>query len=172
MGAAGKEYPLMTEEDIYALPIKQALADPGVVFSWATAPKLDLAIHAIERWGLHFRGVAHNWVKTTKAGEIIHGQGTRPTYSKPLTEYLLLATTCRRGRPFPLLDEALPHTVLHPRLRHSEKPQIFRDLIEAGYGKRRRLEIFARSRHPGWHAWGNELCQIPGPPLLPPDLVL
>jgi N6-adenosine-specific RNA methylase IME4 len=38
---------------------------------------------------------------------------------------------------------------------HSQKPQVFRDLIEP-FGENR-LEMFARIKPDGWDIWGNEL---------------
>jgi len=127
------------------------------VFMWATCPRLHFAIALIEAWNLHYRGVAYVWVKTTRAGKIINGQGVAPTFTKPTTELLLVATTKPTGRPFPILNLAQPQVVLHPRAAHSEKPAIFRTLIEDLCGDRTRIELFARSHAPGWHAWGAEL---------------
>jgi len=156
--AAGKHYPLMELSELAALRVGQdLLSNPGALFLWATGPRLDFAFDLIRAWGLHYRGVAHVWVKTRKDGTPIHGQGIPPTYSKPTTELLLLATTKPRGRPFPLLDSALPQVVFAPRGKHSEKPAVFRDLIARGYGDRSRIELFARSHAPGWDAWGNEI---------------
>lgn len=159
--AAGKHYNLMPMDEIKKLPIRSILNKPGAVFCWATAPRMHFAIQAIEAWGLKYRGVAHVWVKTRKKDNgIIHGQGIRATYSKPTTEYLLLATTSKQGRPFKLLDEKLPQVVLTPRVSgkksHSSKPPVFRQLIEQAYGKRSRIEIFARGKVPGWDVWGDQ----------------
>lgn len=159
--AAGKHYNMMTLDQIKAMDIKGIINRPGVLFCWATAPRLHFAIEAINAWGLHYRGVAHVWVKTRKSDNgIIHGQGIRATYSKPTTEYLLFATTSKQGRPFKLLDEKLPQVVLAPRVSgqksHSSKPAVFRKLIEQAYGQRSRIEIFARGKVPGWDVWGDQ----------------
>ena len=46
---------------------------------------------------------------------------------------------------------------LQPRGAHSEKPAIFRDLIEELCGHRPRIELFARSQAAcGWDVWGAE----------------
>jgi N6-adenosine-specific RNA methylase IME4 len=154
--AAGKHYDLMLQDDIEKLPVKDLLNPKGACFVWATGPRLDYALSAINAWGLHYRGVAHVWVKTRKDGKIIHGQGVPPTYSKPTTELLLLATTVKKGRPLPLLDKALPQVVLAPREAHSKKPAIFRELIEKAYGDCSRLEMFARGKVKDWDVWGNQ----------------
>jgi N6-adenosine-specific RNA methylase IME4 len=155
--AAGKHYELMSDDALKALPVRDLLGANGALFMWATCPRLDAAVEVMKAWGLHFRGVAYVWVKTTKAGKIIEGQGVRPTLVKPTTELVLAGTTCKRGRPLPLLTEAQGQVVLAPRGAHSEKPEEVRRRIEGLLGPVPRVELFARRRTPGWSAWGLEL---------------
>lgn len=156
--SAGKHYDLMTQEAICALPIRPLFRDPrhGALFVWATCPKLHLAVDAIRAWGLHYRGVAFNWVKTRRDGKPIGAQGVPPTGTKPTSEMCLLATTCRTGRPFPLLDAAVEQVLFAPRGPHSQKPPETRSRIERLYGRRPRLEMFARQSAEGWGCWGAE----------------
>ena len=114
--------------------------------------------------GFHYRGVAYVWVKTARDGHIISGQGVRPTFTKPTTEFLLVGSTSRRGRPLKLLTEAQGQVVLAPRGRHSEKPAVFRQRLIDLLGDVPRIELFARERVEGWDAWGNEVSD--------PDLAL
>jgi N6-adenosine-specific RNA methylase IME4 len=158
MGAAGKEYALMTLDEIAAMPIRDIAADPSVLFLWTTSVHLLSAAHLMDAWGFTYRGVGYVWVKTTDDGYVIAGQGVRPSFTKPTTEFLLVGSTQPRGRPFPLASESQPQVVLHPRLSHSEKPEIFRELIESLFeGEQSRIELFARRRTPGWDALGNEV---------------
>ena len=158
--AAGKHYPLMTVEELAKIDVRSILNKSAAVFMWATCPRLDFALKLIEAWGLHYRGVAYVWVKTNGKGAIIAGQGVPPTFTKPTTELLLAATTKPTGRPFPILDFAQSQVVLNPRGVHSEKPAIFRERIEALCGDRPRIELFARSRAPGWDSWGAEVGKL------------
>lgn len=155
--AAGKHYPLMSLEELAAIDLRGILNRRAAVFLWATCPRLHFAVQLIEAWGLHYRGVAYVWVKVNKRGKIIAGQGVPPTFTKPTSELLLAATTNATGRPFPIRDLAQPQVVLHPRGAHSEKPPVFRGLIEQLCGRRSRIELFARTRAPGWDVWGAEL---------------
>ncbi len=52
--------------------------------------------------------------------------------------------------------QAFPTVVSYSskKLKHSEKPQLFRDLIEP-FGEER-IELFARTKSDGWDVWGNE----------------
>ena len=154
--AAGKHYPLMSLDELAAIDVRRMLAPRAAVFLWATCPRLNFAFTLLDAWRLHYRGVAYVWVKVNKRGQIIAGQGVMPTFTKPTSELLLVATTNRTGRPFPILDLAQPQVVLQPRGAHSEKPAIFRTLIEHLCGKRTRVELFARSRARGWDVWGAE----------------
>lgn len=156
--AAGKHYDLMGLKDISDLPIRDILEKNAAAFVWATCPRLDYAIKAIESWGLHYRGIAYVWVKTNKAGRIIVGQGIPPTFTKPTTELLLVATTKPRGRPFPIQTMKQAQVVLSPRGRHSEKPAIFKRNIEELCGEVSKIELFSRSEQIeiGWDYWGKE----------------
>lgn len=155
--AAAKHYPLMSLDELGAIDVRRMLNARAAVFLWATCPRLDFALKLLDAWQLHYRGVAYVWVKVNKRGEIISGQGVVPTFTKPTSELLLVATTNATGRPFPIHDLAQPQVVLHARGAHSEKPAVFRTLIERLCGQRSRIELFARSRAAGWDVWGAEL---------------
>lgn len=156
--AAGKHYALMTQEALAALPIPSITERDAALFLWATGPKLPEAIEVMRAWGFHYRGVAYVWVKTNAAGGIISGQGVRPTFVKPTTEFLLVGSTCRTGRPLPLRTEAQGQVVLasRPSNKHSAKPDVFRQRIVELLGDVSRIELFARECVEGWDVWGNE----------------
>ncbi len=154
--AAARHYPLMSQDELAALPVRSILNARAALFLWATGPRLHFAIELIDRWGLHYRGVAYVWVKTNRRGAIIRGQGVPPTFTKPTTEFVLAATTMRHGRPFPLFDLAQGQVVLEPRAEHSRKPAVFRRLITELCGQRSRVELFAREETPGWACWGPQ----------------
>lgn len=155
--AAAKHYPLMSQDDIAALPVRSIMSRRAALFLWATCPRLDLAMELLQRWGLHYRGVAYVWVKTNARGGIIRGQGIAPTFTKPTTELVLAASTMPTGRPFPLHDLAQGQVELHPRAQHSRKPDVFRQRIVQLCGNRARIELFARESSDGWDAWGVEI---------------
>jgi N6-adenosine-specific RNA methylase IME4 len=153
--AAAKHYPLMSQEALSRLPVREIMAKRAALFLWATGPRLHLAIDLLREWRLHFRGVLYVWVKTNRQGKIICGQGVPPTFTKPTTEFVLAATTMPTGRPFPLLDLAQAQVVLHPREEHSRKPSVFRTMIERLCGDRSKIELFAREPARGWTSWGT-----------------
>ena len=159
MGAAGKEYDLMTDADLAAMPVRAKCRDRAVMLMWATCPRLDAAMRLMGQWGFTYRGVAFVWVKTTVSGKVIQGQGVRPTVVKPTTELVLVGSTQKLGRPLPVFDEGVGQVVLAPRGAHSQKPVEVRARIESLFGPGvRRLEMFARgSTINGWDRFGNEL---------------
>lgn len=158
-GAAAKFYGTLTDEEIRMLPVRDMLNEKAIAFVWATAPRLDAAIDSIRSWGLHYRGVAFVWVKTTKEGKPIGARGVRPSIVKPTCEFVLACSTVRKGRPLPVADESVINTVLAPTREHSHKPDEVHERIEALYPTASKVELFARRLRPGWHCWGDQINQ-------------
>jgi len=160
-GAAAKFYNTLPDEDILGLPVRDLLKRNGVLFMWATSPRMDIAFRCIESWGLHYRGVAFVWVKTKKDGTTpIGAQGVRPSIVKPTCEFVLAASPIRTGRPMGLSDESVKQVVLAPKQEHSRKPDEVQERIERLYPDASRIELFARRNRPGWSAWGDEATAL------------
>lgn len=158
--AAGKHYSMMSLEELSAMQVRNIMSKRSILFLWATCPKLDVAIDLIRAWKLTYRGVFQNWIKTTQGGKIITGQGARPSFTKPTSELLLVASTVSKGRPLQILDEAMAQVIAEPRPNniHSRKPSICRENIDRLYGTDiKKIELFARTAHEGWDAWGNQV---------------
>jgi N6-adenosine-specific RNA methylase IME4 len=161
-GAAAKFYATAPDEAIVRLPVPDLLSERGVLFLWATSPRLDVAMACLAEWRLHFRGVAFVWAKARRDGAPIGAQGVRPSIVKPTAEYVLAASRVARGRPLPLSDEGVPNVILAPKRAHSQKPEEVRDSIDRLYPDASKLELFARSERPGWDAWGDEVGKFDG----------
>lgn len=155
-GAAEKFYETMVDDDIFSLDLP--LADPGIVFLWATCPRLDSALECFKHWGLFYRGVAFVWVKTKTDGTPIGAQGVRPSIVKPLTELVVVGSTARNGRPIKLASESVCQTIFTPKREHSRKPEEVRERIDALYPNASKLEMFSRGpSRLGWDLHGEEL---------------
>jgi len=57
----------------------------------------------------------------------------------------------------PRLDAGVRQLVVEPRREHSRKPDRIADDIVRLFGDRPRIELFARTKRPGWEAWGNQV---------------
>lgn len=155
--AAAKFYPTAPDEQIISLPMNEMLTKNGILFLWATSPRLDVAMECLKSWNLYFRGIAFVWVKSRKDGKPIGAQGIRPSIIKPTAEYVIAASKVAKGRPQKLHNEAVPNVILAPKREHSQKPEAIQEYIESMYPGTKRLEMFARASRPGWEAWGNEV---------------
>ena len=154
--AAGKHYPCLSLDQLKLLPVPDLT--PSLVFCWTTSSKLEDGLILLNHWGLNYRGIAFVWVKTNQSGQIIYGQGVRPSITKPTTELVLVASKQPKGRPLPLLDESIGQVVLASRGNHSDKPNEVQDRIDRMYGPTiSKLELFARRLREGWSSWGNAL---------------
>ena len=162
--ALGGHYKPMTIEEIEKqTPIH--LAAPDVhVYLWVTNPKLPLAFALLEKWGLTYQTTL-TWVKTTSAGETANnGLGW---YWRGATEHILLATRGVLSIPTALRRVNVIHA---PRTGHSRKPDAFYKLLDEVYPTMPRIDLYARSRHPGWEAWGDQVDQTAGQLALYPTI--
>jgi len=69
---------------------------------------------------------------------------------------LLIAT--RGNVPAPAPGTQALCLIEAPTGQHSEKPQVFAEMIERQWPNTPKLEMFARQPRPGWDVWGNEVC--------------
>jgi N6-adenosine-specific RNA methylase IME4 len=141
-------YPTMTLEDICALPVSDIAHDQAMLFLWATPSMIEMALATAVAWGFKYR-TQMVWVKPSI------GIGK---YARQRHEILLI---CRRG-DHPAPDPTtLPDSVIEaPRGEHSEKPEVFFEIIERMYPDAERIELFRRGPpRAGWTAWGAETSE-------------
>lgn len=138
-----------TLDEIKALGPDLPAADDCLLLCWATSPKLEEAFEVLRAWEFDYR-TCLVWVKGDVENPTI-GMGY---YARQAHELLLVA---KRGElPVPP-PEARPASVIAaPRGMHSEKPVVFYELIESMYPGFSKVELFARTRRDGWHAWGDQ----------------
>jgi len=143
---ADNHYPCMSSAEIAAMQIPAA--DDCVLFLWATVPCLPQVLDVMRAWGFEYKSLIV-WKKDRP------GTGY---WTLNLVELLLIGT--RGNVPAPLPGDQPPQVIEAPRgRRHSEKPEVFAEMIERLYPSVPKLEMFARTARPGWDVWGNE---IPG----------
>ena len=120
------------------------------LFLWVTFPQLEKAFEVIRAWGFTYKTLGFNWVKKNKSGSNFIGMGW---YTRSNAEVCLIAT---KGRVH-ILDHSISSIVESVPQRHSAKPIIVRDLIVKLCGRLPRIELFAREKTRGWHAWGFDV---------------
>jgi N6-adenosine-specific RNA methylase IME4 len=138
-------YPTMTIEAIKALPIKDLSDTNCHLYLWTINKYIKESYEVVKEWGFDVSCML-TWVKPK------HGIGIGGTFVQT-TEHLLF---CRRGT---LKAKKRIDTTWfeHKRLKHSEKPPMFRKMIEEVSGDLPRIELFARQKTEGWDVWGNEV---------------
>ncbi len=148
------DYRTMPTKEIAALPVRELAEDTAALFLWATSPFLEDALTVGRAWGFRYIRLDKVWSKKTKNG---NRHGVVGPWGMTDAEFLLLFT---RGKGMNKLQAASNQwTIVEAEFpgRHSEKPAIFRQMIEERFPDARRLELFARKVHDGWDAWGDEV---------------
>lgn len=137
---AGEYYPLMTTEAIAQLKVPST--DNAHLYLWAPNALLGEGLEVMKAWGFTYK-TCITWAKTRS----IFGY-----YFKGQTEQLMFGV---KGKLAPG-DRRQTTLITAKNGRHSSKPEEFYDVIEA-VSPAPRLELFARSKRPGWAVWGNEV---------------
>ena len=137
-------YPTMTIEQIKNLPVLNFAEDNSVLFLWTTNKYIEQAYSIARAWGFS-PSTMLVWCKKPK------GRGLGGTFGIS-TEYLLF---CRRGS-LKAKEQHWSTWFEHKRGKHSEKPQIVRDIIKKCF-EGESIELFARQKTEGWDVWGNEV---------------
>jgi N6-adenosine-specific RNA methylase IME4 len=139
---AGGHYDIMPASAIAELPVGRLAAPQAHLWLWVTNASLWAGKQVMEAWGFDYRSIL-TWIKPRLGlGQYLRNQ----------TEHLLFGV--RGGAPMQFRGQG--SWLYAPLQEHSHKPEEQYAVIErcspAPY-----LELFARRRRPGWHAWGREV---------------
>lgn len=150
-------YPVMSIEDIKAIPVPDIMHRDSVLWLWVTNRHLigGEALEILKHWG--YRPVSlMTWAKNRPGtGVWLVGQ----------TEHAILAV---RGTPVqPLKAEGSLLNAPRPP-GHSVKPDAFYERVER-LCPGSKVEVFARRPRPGWTTWGSELWERSGKSARKPD---
>ena len=145
-------YPTMDLDAIKALKVQSIAASSAVCFLWATSPMLMRAGEVLAAWGFEY-STDIIWRKKDSEGD--KDRAGTGYWNRNVHETLLIGT---RGEiPAPAMGTQWPSVIDAPVGEHSEKPAIFREMIESHFPTLPRIELFARGEaRPGWAAWGLE----------------
>lgn len=159
--SAKNHYSVMTLQEIKDLPIASISADRSVLVLWAIDPMLPQALELMDAWGFEYKTVVFYWIKTNqKSPGYFTGLGY---YTRANPEQAILGTRKKdraagiSGGGISRVRKDIRRLIVSPRGRHSEKPEEARLRLEQLFGDVSRIELFARSRRPGWAAWGNQV---------------
>lgn len=154
--SADRHYPVMTLEDLTALPVDEIAGENCALFLWSFPTHLPQALELMAAWGFGYRTKCV-WYKTRGGGGVYMGTGF---WFRDCGEDLLLGI--RGDMPAPLPGTQAMSMQAAPVGRHSEKPELFRHMIDGYFPGLRKIELFARAPAPGWDAWGNEVGFVDG----------
>ena len=156
-GGACKQYDLMPDAELIAFgsQIDEWADEDCALAMWATGPRMDFACDLLRAWRFRYATMLAVWVKIDASGKPVTACGH---YTSQSAEYLLLGL---RGS-MPVAERLIPNVIHAPRGAHSEKPQVFRTLVESLWPDARRLEVFCRHAPAGWDAWGNQVGLLEG----------
>ena len=161
--SASAHYKTMDIKEIKNLPVQTICEKDCVLFIWVTFPNLVEGIETLKSWGFTYKTCGFVWVKTNKNFSInqtsflpqdsfdsFYGLGY---WTRSNAEICLLAKKGSIKRK----SRSVHQLIYDPVREHSRKPDCVRDKIVQLCGDLPRIELFARQRHEGWDAWGNEL---------------
>ena len=146
-------YPSMSLDALRALPIEEMAENDARLFMWTTSRFLPESFSIVAAWGFRYRQMIV-WHKSVNGSPFV-------THIAPShAEFLLVAA---KGKPprtgqFPSSVIPVPSGCGGGGRRHSQKPDVFLDLIEQT-SPGPYLELFARRTRLGWDTWGNEALE-------------
>jgi len=162
-------YKTMRMDDIIKLPVADLAKDDCHLFLWITGPFLVQGAHVeiFKAWGFNPSSMGFIWLKPKKSlwkspglfpnlseDNFVKGMGRT---TRQNAEYVLIG---RRGKP-PRDNMGMHQLLLEPRREHSRKPASFPGKIETYIGPGKRVvDLFSRTSHPGWDAWGDEVSKF------------
>ena len=144
------QYQFLTLEEIRQLPIESLAAQDARLYLWTTQKYLPYSFTLLEDWGFCYRWT-FVWHKQN-GGLQLKGIPNSDA------EFILQGN---RGNPRFLDNRDFATVLTAPKSRHSEKPAYFYELL-ARVTPGPRIDLFARRRHPGFDAWGDQVddwCQ-------------
>lgn len=151
---AAKNYRLLSINDLVRFPLPP-LADDCILYLWRVAAMQQAALDVARFWGFTVKSEIV-WLKKTANGERWFGMGRTVRAEH---EICLVAT---RGRP-QIKNHSVRSTFVTDVAglsavagRHSEKPEVFYDIVES-LSDGPYVELFARRQRPGWTCLGNEV---------------
>ena len=138
-------YDVMTDSEIMQFPIDDFANEECDLFMWTTHSKLPTALEILQAWSFKYHALI-TWDKMS--GVCIVGFYRR-------TEFAIYGYRGKQGVNVGK-GSYIPTIFRAKTKRHSEKPTKFYDIVRKRT-QEPRIDIFARRKHFGFDAWGNEI---------------
>ena len=148
---AQRPYPIMEIKELAALRVGPLADEDCALFMWTVAMYIPDALEIAKAWGFKYKTVAFVWEKC------INGK-PKPNpgmYTMQSTEFCFLFTKGAMTKHFK--SRKVKQLIQAEKRGHSVKPDEARERIEELFGKLPRLELFARTKTPGWDVFGNQV---------------
>ncbi|XP_068160236.1 N(6)-adenine-specific methyltransferase METTL4 [Antennarius striatus] len=157
-------YSSLSSTQLKRLPLPLLTSPNCLVATWVTNRQSHLRFVRDElypHWGVQVLA-EWLWVKVTTSGQFVFPLDSN--HKKPYEVLVLgryqtstVKSTSDRS-DVPLEDQRLIVSI--PSALHSQKPSLSEVLKPYVGAEAKRLELFARSLHPGWTSWGNEVLKF------------
>lgn len=186
--AATQHYETSDPSAFYDLPISDLMKRNSLLCMWVPSPNFPQLEELINAWNLQpkykyqrykYKTIIHAWIKLNpkwvQRSENILKSGVNAStlqllieslpfkglgkYTRSNLEVMVLYGRGSLSQGVERCDAGVPQVVLHPRMEHSRKPDIFHELISRQFPKAKCLEMFARRIYPDkrWTCIGNEI---------------
>lgn len=137
------DYPMMSLDEIKALPVNEIADDICTLFLWTIDKYLFETKSVLESWGFKYH-LTMAWDKTN--GLAMFGFNRQ-------TEFILVGLKGKHNA-YPKRKTVRTSFTAKSK-RHSEKPDLFYDMLNVLDGER--IDLFARRKRLNWDCWGNEV---------------
>lgn len=140
-------------------------ARDAILAMWVYDPMLPDALWLGGAWGFEFVTVLFRWLKSANGQQRLFDPGERLNFGMGYHTRGGGCEECwlfKRGKGLPVLRHDIRKEFYSNIREHSRKPdEVPRWLVDL-YGDKPRLEMFSRTRRPGWDVYGNEVDKFPG----------
>jgi N6-adenosine-specific RNA methylase IME4 len=152
--------------ELLRLPVPDLADDDAILCLWTTSTHVRLAFTVLDAWQFEYKQMgAWGKVRNCRPKEIAEStreiKAVKPQIGmgrifRQSAEFYLVAT---RGRyAASLVERNRSSLILEPRSKHSKKPELLQDNLEAMFPSfDRRIELFARRERADWLCVGNEI---------------
>ncbi len=145
IGVAKKEhYKTMPDKEILEFPIDDYADSDCDLFLWVVTRKIKFGFEVLEKWGFKFTDFI-TWDKIL--GVPVNGFQRQ-------AEWCLYGHRGKKG--INKIGKFIPTVIREQRQAHSQKPDSFYEMLRTNT-QEPRIDIFARKRHFGFNAYGDQV---------------